>query len=114
MKSRPEGTLTACDLQALGRWLWPLPEAVRRLGPLQGVLLKKLTLQAVGAAVAAFSLKVTCYLVVLSLSLDAAAAAAFSRKVTRCFLHFMHFCDNPGSGVAPGCGASNESSARHA
>jgi hypothetical protein len=47
-----------CDLQALGGWLSPLPEAVRRLGPLHGVLLKKLALQALGAAVAAFSLKV--------------------------------------------------------
>jgi hypothetical protein len=51
--------LTARNLQALGGWLWPLPDAVQRLGPLHGVLLKKLALQAAGAAVAAFSLKVT-------------------------------------------------------
>lgn len=46
-------------MQTLGGWLWPLPDAVNRLGPVHGVLLKKLALQSVGAAVAAFSLKVT-------------------------------------------------------
>lgn len=67
--------------QALGGWLWPLPDAVRQLGPLHGVLLKKLALQAAGAAVAAFSLKVTCYLIVVLLCLDAAAAAFYLKEM---------------------------------
>ena len=47
-----------CDVQTLGGGLWPLPDAINRLGPVHSVLLKKLVLQSVGAAVAAFSLKV--------------------------------------------------------
>jgi hypothetical protein len=48
----------SCGVQTLGGWLWPLPDAVN-LGPVHSVLLKKLVLQSIGAAVAAFSLKVT-------------------------------------------------------
>lgn len=44
-------------MQVFGHWLWPL-DAVNQLGPVHGVLLKVLILEAVGAAIAAFSLKV--------------------------------------------------------
>lgn len=43
--------------QTLGGWLWP-PEAISQLGPVHALLLKVVTLESVGGAVAAFSMKV--------------------------------------------------------